>query len=86
MRAVCAIKPQKTENHMRRLNAKRNLIYYPGDIRKPTSDSTTMKLHINSAILDVKSRYMRMDVKDFLSEQHDVLGILYHDTDSNNNT
>ena len=57
--------PKKTETHRTRLTAGGNLIDYPGEVSTPTSDLTTMKLHINSAILDVKSRYMCMDVKYF---------------------
>ena len=65
MRAVYDIRPQKIEARRTRLTAGGNLIYYPGEVSTPTSDLTTMKLHINSAISDVKSRYMCMDVKDF---------------------
>ena len=43
----------------------RNLIDYPGQISAPTSDLTTMELHVNSAIADVKSRFICMDVKYF---------------------
>ena len=42
-----------------------NIIDYPVEVSTPTSDLTNMKLHVNSAISDVKSRYMCMDVKDF---------------------
>ena len=52
---------------MRRLNAKRNLIYYPGDIITPTSDLTTMKLHVKRVISDVKENYMCMEVKKTLT-------------------
>ena len=41
------------------------MIDYPGKVSTPKSDLTTMKLHINSAISDVKSRYMFMDLKYF---------------------
>ena len=34
-------------------------------VSTPTLDLTTMKLHVNSYILDVKARYMCMDVKYF---------------------
>ena len=53
---LCNIRPQKTETHRTTLNAGGNLIYYPGEVSTPTSDLTTMKLHVNSAISDVKSR------------------------------
>ena len=55
----------KTETHRTILTAGGNLIYYPGKVSTPTSDLITMKLHINSTISYVKSRYMCMDVKDF---------------------
>ena len=38
---------------------------YPGDVSTPTSDLTTMKLHVNSTISDVKARYICMGVKYF---------------------
>ena len=56
MRALCNIRTQKTETHRTRLTAGGNLIDYPGYFSTPTSDLTTMKLHINSAVSDVKSR------------------------------
>ena len=62
----------KTETHRTRLTAGGDLIDYPGEVSTPTSDLTTMKLHINSAISDVKSRYMFMYVKHFyLNNQMD---------------
>ena len=57
------INTNKTETHRTRLTAGGNLIDYPGDVSTPTSELTTMKLHINSAISDVKATYMCMDVK-----------------------
>ena len=49
-----------------------NIIYYPGEFSTPTSDLTTIKIHVNSAISYVKSRYMVMDVKYFyLNNQMD---------------
>ena len=46
------------------------MIDYPGEFSTPTLEFTTMKIHIKSAISDVKSRYMCMDVKYFyLSNQ-----------------
>ena len=60
VRAICDIRPPKTETHRTRLTAGWDLIDYPGEVRTPTSYLTTMKLHINSAISDIKSRYMCM--------------------------
>ena len=64
-RSVCDIKPQKKENHRKRISTGGNLIDYSGDVRTPSSDLTTTKLHINSTILVVKSRYTCMYVKYF---------------------
>ena len=73
MRAICNIIPQKTETPRTRLTAGVNLIDYPGSFIKPTLDLTTMKLHVNSAISEVKSRYMCMYVKYFyLNNQMDI--------------
>ena len=65
MRAVCDILPQKIETHRKRLTVGGNLIYYTGDVSTPSSDLTTMKLHINITISDVTFRYMCMDIKYF---------------------
>ena len=59
VRAICNM------THRTRLTAGVNLIYYPGEVRTPTSDLTIMKLHVNSAISDIKLRYMCMYVKYF---------------------
>ena len=70
--SVCNIRPQKKETHRTRLTAGGNIIYYPGEVITPTSDLTIMKLHVNSAILYVKSRYMCMYIKYFyLNNQMD---------------
>ena len=48
------------------------MIDYSGEVSTPTSDLTTIKLHVNSAISDVKSRYMCMNIKCFyLNNQMD---------------
>ena len=65
MRELCSIRQQKKETHRKILATGRNIIDHPGDVRTPTSDLTIMKLHINSAISNVKSSYMCMDVKCF---------------------
>ena len=72
VRSVYNIRPPKKDTHRTRLTAGGNLIYYPGKVSTPTSDLTTMKLHVNSAISDLTSIYMLMDVKDFyLNNQMD---------------
>ena len=65
VRVVCDIGPQKIKTHRTRLTAGGNFIDYPGEVSTSTSDLTTMKLHVNSSVSDVKSRYICMDVKDF---------------------
>ena len=72
VRAVCDTQPQKTDTHRTRLTVGGNLMDYPGEVSTTTSDLNTMKIHINSSISDVKSRYMCMDVNYFyLSNQMD---------------
>ena len=66
VREFCDIIPQKTETHITILNARENCIYYPGKFSTPISDLTTMKIHVNSAISDIKSSYMYMFIKYFL--------------------
>ena len=63
--AVCDIRTQKTETHRTILNVGGNIIDYPGDISTPTSDLTTMQIHVNIAISYVKSRYICMDLRYF---------------------
>ena len=58
VRKVCNITPQNTENHRTRLTAGGNIIYYTGEVSTPTSDLTNMKLHVNSIVSDIKSKYM----------------------------
>ena len=64
-RAVCDIRAHKKETHRTRLTTGRDIIDHLGEVSTPTPDLTTMKLHVNSAISDIKLRYMCMDVKDF---------------------
>ena len=65
VRAVCGIIPQKIETHITIINVGGNLIDYTGEFSTPTSDLTTMKMHVNSVISEIKSQYMFMDVKYF---------------------
>ena len=53
-RSVCDIRPQKTETHRTRLTGGGNIIDYPGEVRTPTSELTTMKLHVNNVISNIK--------------------------------
>ena len=70
MRALCDIRTQKTETHRTIIPAGGNLLDYPGEVSTPTSDLTTMKLHVNSTISNIISRYMCMDVKYFYLNNH----------------
>ena len=53
-RSVCNINSQKTETCGTRLTARGNLIYYQGNISTSTSDLTSKKFPVTSAISDVK--------------------------------
>ena len=70
MGSVCDIQPQKKETHRTKLSAEGNLIDYPGEVITPTSDLATIEIHVNSAIQDIKPRYMCMDVKYFYLNNH----------------
>ena len=85
VRAVCDIRPQHVETCRTRLTAGGNLIDYPGEFSTPTPELTTMKIHANSAISDVKSRYMCMEVK-YFTWKTDGKGIIHHDSDFNDTT
>ena len=50
VRAVCNIWPQNKDTRRTRLTTGGNLKDYPGEVRTPTSELTTMKLHVNIAI------------------------------------
>ena len=62
VRAVCNMRPHKIETRRTRPTTSINLIDYPGEVRKPASNLITMKLHVNSVISEVRSRYMCMDM------------------------
>ena len=65
VRAVCKIIPQKIETPRTRLTSGGNNKNYQGEFSTPTSDLTSIKLQVNSAILDIKSLYTCMDMKYF---------------------
>ena len=68
MREVCDIRQHKIETLITRLTTGVNIIDYPGEFSTPTSYLITMKLYVNSAISEKKSRYLCMDII-FLPEQ-----------------
>ena len=43
---------------------------YHGEFSTPTADMTTVKIHVNSVISDIISRYMYMDEKYFYLNKH----------------
>ena len=59
------VQPQKTETFQTRLSARGNLVEYPEEVRTPIVDMTEVKIHVDSVISDIITRYMCMDVKDF---------------------
>ena len=65
VRAVCGIRPLKTETNITIPTGKVNHIDYTGEVNISASNLTNMKLHVISAISDVQSRYMCMNIKDF---------------------
>ena len=86
MRAVYNIQPKRSDTHRTRLTVVLNIIDYPGEVSTPISDLTNIKIHVNSAISYVKTRYMCMEVKDFLPEKPDVQGRTHIDSDFNDTT
>ena len=54
MREVLYIKAHKTDTHRTRITAGGNIIDYPREVRTLTSELTTMKIHVNSAISDIE--------------------------------
>ena len=65
MQELYAIFDPKKKTHRTRLTAGGNIIDYPGEVSTPKSDLTIVKIHVNSSIADVKSRYMCIGVKYF---------------------
>ena len=70
VRAVCDIRSQKTESHRTRLTAGGNRIDYPVQVSTSTSDITTIKVYVNSAIYDITLIYICMKVKYYHLENH----------------
>ena len=70
MISVCDIRPQKKRLTEQVSLQEELLLNYPGEVSTQTSELTTMKLHVNSAVSDIKSRYMCMDVKYFYLNNH----------------
>jgi hypothetical protein len=66
LRIVCTHKPNKADQYRVRLCAGGDRLTYDGEIRTPTADLTTVKIHLNSTISTRGGRYMTADVKKLL--------------------
>ena len=59
---VAELRPQKAEPERVRITVGENLIDYPGDKLTPTTEITTIKMHINSVVSTPKAKYLCTDV------------------------
>eukprot|EP00957_Ditylum_brightwellii_P052689 3994206-Ditylum_brightwellii.AAC.1 len=64
-RIICDYRPQKKEKERTRLTVGGNLNNYPDDVSMPTADTITAKLHINSTISTIGTRYICANIKNF---------------------
>ena len=85
MRAVCDIRPQKTDTHRTRLTAGVNIIDYPGEVSTPTSN-----IRLDHHETPCKQRYLRRKLEihvhgreQFLPDQPYGQGTTYNDSDFN---
>ena len=62
---VCDIRTQKTETHRLQLTVGGNKISYEVPVSTPTVDLTMTKLHWNSVLSTLDSKYLIVDVKNF---------------------
>ena len=62
---VCNRKPHKADKEQVRLCAGGDRLPYDGEVRTPTADLTTVKVHINSTISTRKAKYTTLDVQNF---------------------
>ena len=62
---VSKIRPQKSETHRTRLTVGGNLINFPGDVKRPTSDLITAKLIFNSVLSTKNAKFMCADIANF---------------------
>ena len=56
-RVVAELRPQKSEPERVRITVGGNLIDYPGDKRTPTTEITTIKMHLNSVVSTPEAKY-----------------------------
>ena len=57
--------PQKAELERVKITVGGNLIDYPGDKRTPTTEITTIRVHLNSVVSTPESIYFCTDVQNF---------------------
>ena len=69
VQAICDIQPQKTKTHQTRLTTGGSILDYPGEVSTSKVDLTTVQMYGNSVTSNIISRYMCIDVKDFLPKQ-----------------
>ena len=62
---VAKLRPQKPEPERVRITVGGNLIDCPGDKRTPTTEITTIKMHLNSVVSKPQSKYLCTDVHNF---------------------
>ena len=65
IRIVASYRLQKEDPYRIRFTVGGNRIEYLGNIATPNVELATVRLHLNSVILDVNSSYMTVDIKDY---------------------
>ena len=65
VRSVCQMLTYKAETNKTRLATEGDKVGYTTEVTTPTTDFTTLKIHINILISDIISHYMFMYAKDF---------------------
>ena len=63
LRIVTELKPHKVETHRVRFTVGGDMIDYKGAVTTPTTESQTVKLHLNYVIPTTRAKYMTMDIK-----------------------
>ena len=65
VRAVCQMLTYKAETNKTRLATGGGIVGYTTEVSTPTTDLTTLKIHVNILISEIISHYMCMYAKDF---------------------
>ena len=66
-RVVVSYIPEKKDPNRTRLTVGGDILHYTEDCRTPTFDLLKVKLLLNSVISTPGSRYMTLEIKDFIS-------------------